>query len=279
MQVFLDAAGAELDAAAFVPVFMDAVVFQLVDGADAALDRLRGGGLTLACVANWDISLHEHLRRLDVHSRFAAVMTSAEAAAEKPDPAIFLMALDAIGVRPGRALHIGDSDVDRDALARPGSRSSQPRWPRCPSGSGCKTVSMTSEPAAERLGDPGGRWRFSSGSSWPGSNRGDLFAGRPRPVEEEPPIYEWSTAANALIVYGLLVLLTFGIASMYPDTRRALGLRRFESRYLWHAAGVVVVSIVVAAVLEPILHAGEKQASRRRNGGRTTWRRSSSTPC
>jgi membrane protease YdiL (CAAX protease family) len=78
-------------------------------------------------------------------------------------------------------------------------------------------------------------------------------------VEEEPPIYEWSTAANGLIVYGLLVLLTFGIASMYPDALQALGLRRFAPRYLWHAAGVVVVSIVVAAVLEPILHAGEKQ--------------------
>jgi membrane protease YdiL (CAAX protease family) len=81
----------------------------------------------------------------------------------------------------------------------------------------------------------------------------------PDRVEEEPPIYEWATAANAIIVYGLLVLLTLGIASMYPDTRKALGLRRFESRYLWHAAAVVVVSIVVAAVLEPILHAGEKQ--------------------
>ena len=120
IQIFLDAAGAELDAAAFVPVFMDAVVFQLVDGVAAALDRLRGGGLALACVANWDIGLHEHLRRLDVHSRFAAVVTSAEAAAEKPDPAIFLMALDALGVRPDRALHIGDADVDRDGAREAG---------------------------------------------------------------------------------------------------------------------------------------------------------------
>jgi HAD superfamily hydrolase (TIGR01509 family) len=120
IQIFLDAAGAELDAAAFVPVFMDAVVFQLIDGVAAALDRLRGGGLALACVANWDIGLHEHLRRLDVHSLFAAVVTSAEAAAEKPDPAIFLIALDAIGVRPDRALHIGDADVDRDGAREAG---------------------------------------------------------------------------------------------------------------------------------------------------------------
>ena len=114
VQVFLGAAEVELDAAEFVPAFMDAVVFQLVDGAVAALDRLRGAGLTLACVANWDISLHEHLRRLDVHSRFAAVVTSAETAAEKPDPVIFLRALDVLGVPPHRTLHIGDEDVDRD---------------------------------------------------------------------------------------------------------------------------------------------------------------------
>ena len=120
MQVFLDAAGAELDAAEFVPAFMDAVVFHLVDGAVAALDRLRDAGLTLACVANWDISLHEHLQRLDVHSRFAVVVTSAEAAAEKPDPAIFLRALGVLGVHPHRALHIGNEDVDRDGAREAG---------------------------------------------------------------------------------------------------------------------------------------------------------------
>jgi membrane protease YdiL (CAAX protease family) len=78
-------------------------------------------------------------------------------------------------------------------------------------------------------------------------------------VEEEPPIYEWSTAASALIIYAVLIGLTFAIASMYPDTKRALGLRSFDRRYLWHAAGVVVVSVIVAAALEPVLHAGEKQ--------------------
>lgn len=81
----------------------------------------------------------------------------------------------------------------------------------------------------------------------------------PERAEEEPPIYEWSTAASAVVVYGLLLMLTFAVASLYPTARGALGLRRFEPRFLWPAAGVVVVSVVVAAVLEPILHAGEKQ--------------------
>lgn len=81
----------------------------------------------------------------------------------------------------------------------------------------------------------------------------------PDRAQEEPPIYEWSTAVSALVIYGLLIGLTFAIASMYPDARQALGLRRFSKRFLWQAAGVVVVSIVVAAALEPILRAGEKQ--------------------
>ena len=119
---------------------------------------------------------------------------------------------------------------------------------------------MTSEPTAERLGEPKRPLALVFWLVLAGLQIVATFSlADPDRVEEEPPIYEWSTAANALIVYGLLVLLTFGIASMYPDTRRALGLRRFEPRYLWHAAGVVVISIVVAAVLEPILHAGEKQ--------------------
>ena len=121
-------------------------------------------------------------------------------------------------------------------------------------------MSVTSEPTAERLGEPRRPLALVFWLVLAGLQIVATFSlADPDRVEEEPPIYEWSTAANALIVYGLLVLLTFGIASMYPDTRRALGLRRFEPRYLWHAAGVVVVSIVVAAALEPILHAGEKQ--------------------
>lgn len=85
------------------------------------------------------------------------------------------------------------------------------------------------------------------------------LAGTARSDENDQPIYEWSTAANALVIYGLLVGLTFAIAGTLGSARGVLGLRRFERRYLWHAAGVVAASVVLAAVLEPILHAGEEQ--------------------
>jgi putative hydrolase of the HAD superfamily len=120
MRVFLAAAEAPLEAAAFVPAFLEAIVFRPADGALEALDALAGAGLSLACVANWDVSLHEHLERLGLDTRFAVVLPSAEAGAEKPQPRIFEMALERLGVEPARALHIGDEAVDREGAAAAG---------------------------------------------------------------------------------------------------------------------------------------------------------------
>ncbi len=118
--VFLDHLGAGLDSDEFVPAFMGAVVLRLADGAVEALDALRAAGLSLACVANWDAGLFEHLQRLGVDDRFQVVLSSAEAGTEKPDPRIFLLALERLRVEPGRALHIGDEEVDREGASAAG---------------------------------------------------------------------------------------------------------------------------------------------------------------
>ena len=55
-----------------------------------ALERLRGGGLPLACVSDWDIGLDEQLERIGVGHLFSLVLTSAEVGVEKPDPTLFL---------------------------------------------------------------------------------------------------------------------------------------------------------------------------------------------
>jgi HAD superfamily hydrolase (TIGR01509 family) len=120
VRVFLQRLAADLDPAAFAPAFMAAIRFRLSDGADEALDALAAAGLSLACVANWDVSLHEHLARAGVAGRFQAVVTSAEAGVEKPDPGIFRLALGRLGVEASRALHIGDEDVDRAGAAAAG---------------------------------------------------------------------------------------------------------------------------------------------------------------
>lgn len=113
VRVFLEHLQADLDVAEFVPAFMATLVFREVEGSRRALDALRAAGLTLACVANWDVGLPVQLERLGLADRFAVVVTSADAGVEKPDPWIFRLALERIGAAPARALHVGDEEIDR----------------------------------------------------------------------------------------------------------------------------------------------------------------------
>ena len=58
-----------------------------------------------------------NLRRLGLD---ATVVTSAEAGAPKPAPAIFLLALKRLGVHPERAAHVGDSPADEEGARAAG---------------------------------------------------------------------------------------------------------------------------------------------------------------
>ena len=110
-EVFLAAAGAELDPDEFAPVYIASIEFEPVPGAVEAVRALGARGLATAVVSNWDVGLHDHLRRLGLD---VPVVTSAEAGAPKPDPAIFRLALTRLGVSPERALHVGDSPADEE---------------------------------------------------------------------------------------------------------------------------------------------------------------------
>lgn len=118
--VFLEHADAGLDPESFVPAFVEAIVFRPLAGARDALVRIRNAGLVLACVSNWDVSLGPHLERAGLDGLFAETVSSAEAGAAKPDPAVFRVALERLGVSAGRALHIGDGDTDREGAAAAG---------------------------------------------------------------------------------------------------------------------------------------------------------------
>jgi putative hydrolase of the HAD superfamily len=121
-RVFLDAAGVAVDADAFAEDFVGALRFELVPGAAEAAAELRERGLRLAVVANWDVSLHERLAELGAGDLFDAVVTSAEAGAPKPDPAAFLLALERLGARPERAVHVGDEPLDEQGARAAGLR-------------------------------------------------------------------------------------------------------------------------------------------------------------
>jgi HAD superfamily hydrolase (TIGR01509 family) len=74
----------------------------------AALGRLRAAGLRLGVVSNSDGRVEEALRAADLLRYFDVVLDSALVGVEKPDPAIFRAALDALDVDPEEALYVGD---------------------------------------------------------------------------------------------------------------------------------------------------------------------------
>jgi HAD superfamily hydrolase (TIGR01549 family) len=88
--------------------------YAVLPGVADALARLGSLGLELAVVGNWDFRLAEHLERLGLARFFSAIVSSAVVGAAKPDPRPFHAALEEIGVRPERSLHVGDSPADED---------------------------------------------------------------------------------------------------------------------------------------------------------------------
>jgi putative hydrolase of the HAD superfamily len=95
--------------------FMSALDFTWIDAAVGAVHQLRARGLAVGVVSNWDISLHERLAPLGI-----VVTTSAEAGAQKPDPAIFRLALERLDVVPERTLHVGDTAADEEGARAAG---------------------------------------------------------------------------------------------------------------------------------------------------------------
>ena len=118
--IFLRALDVDLDPAEFAPAYVATLEFEPMPGAAEAVAALTRLGLRLAVVSNWDVALHGYLEHLGLAGRFEAVLTSAEAGAPKPDPRIFRLALERLGVMPERALHVGDSEADEEGARAAG---------------------------------------------------------------------------------------------------------------------------------------------------------------
>jgi HAD superfamily hydrolase (TIGR01509 family) len=73
-----------------------------------ALGRLRNLGLKLVVVSNSDGTVEQSLIDAGLRPYLSAVIDSAIAGHEKPDPRIFKQALAAAGASPERTLHLGD---------------------------------------------------------------------------------------------------------------------------------------------------------------------------
>jgi HAD superfamily hydrolase (TIGR01549 family) len=112
----------------------DSLVFRLYEDACPALDRLRARGLKLAALSNWDYSLHRVLRLLGIDDLFHVVVASLEEGVEKPEPALFRLTLERLGVPADEALHVGDDPLDDVRAAGGADRS---KWSRKPPDPDC----------------------------------------------------------------------------------------------------------------------------------------------
>lgn len=106
-----------------VETMMGAIRFRPFPDAPPALSELRGVGLTLVCVSNWDCSLPQVLERCGIGRLLDGVVTSAEAGARKPDRAIFERGLELAGCGAADALYVGDTPAeDLDGAGSAGIR-------------------------------------------------------------------------------------------------------------------------------------------------------------
>jgi len=88
--------------------FSDAKNFRLLAGARELLAGAADRGLGLGLVSNWSPAMSDILRGLGVLERFDAVLISAIEGVEKPDRAIFELALARLNVQAVQALHVGN---------------------------------------------------------------------------------------------------------------------------------------------------------------------------
>lgn len=100
-----------------LPAVRDAMLaalrFSPYPDAEPALRALRAAGLRLVVASNWDCSLERALTATGLRPLVDGVVTSAEAGAAKPDPAVLTAALEMAGGDAARAVCVGDS-VEED---------------------------------------------------------------------------------------------------------------------------------------------------------------------
>jgi len=90
-------------------LFGEPAVWRLFPECLEVLQTLRREGYIVGVISNWDSRLLALLHGLELMPYLQHVSISALVGWDKPHRTIFLHATNAIGVDPGRALHIGDN--------------------------------------------------------------------------------------------------------------------------------------------------------------------------
>jgi len=98
-------------------------VWRFYDDVVSSLRDFRSRGLKIGVVSNWDTRLKTISDGLGLTPLVDFIVISAEVGVRKPDPGIFLEALDRAGVRADEALHVGDLlEEDVEGARRAGVR-------------------------------------------------------------------------------------------------------------------------------------------------------------
>jgi putative hydrolase of the HAD superfamily len=98
--------------------FARADAWRLVPGLSDALEVARGHGLRCAVVSNMDARLPGILDGLGIASAFETLVLPSTCGFAKPDPRIFGVALERLGVGPDAVLYVGDREPDCVEAAR-----------------------------------------------------------------------------------------------------------------------------------------------------------------
>jgi putative hydrolase of the HAD superfamily len=93
---------------AFYRTFTDVSNYRLFPDAVPMLERLRDEGLRLGVVSNFEKWLERLLESLGVIPFFEVRVISGVEGYEKPDPRLFEVALDRVGVEAAESVYIGD---------------------------------------------------------------------------------------------------------------------------------------------------------------------------
>ena len=123
------ALGHDLEGEAVLAVIAGAVRPAMV----AALDTLKDRGFTIACITNnvpggkmgvlgagMTRSEEAAIEVADIMARFAHVIESSKAGVRKPDPRIYLMMCEKLGIEPGECIYLDDLGINCKPAAQLG---------------------------------------------------------------------------------------------------------------------------------------------------------------
>ena len=89
-------------------MFKSAAHWELFSDVIPCFEQLRERGVKISLISNWGKDLRTILPGLAINEYLDDAVISAEVELHKPDPRIFRLALERLGIEPHEAVHVGD---------------------------------------------------------------------------------------------------------------------------------------------------------------------------